>query len=129
MKILEIERVVPYLISGGSFERACANFEFENEYYLADEEDDVNAFRAAAEQDVFDIYRAIYDRPESPVRTATVVGTSLSTTFSATAGSSTVVTACAGSSPQTPALGTVVALGNVGGICLGGVAGGAAVKR
>src|SRR3954454_3367938 len=39
------------------------------------EEDDVNAFRAAAEQDVFDIYRAIYDRPGSPVRTATVVGT------------------------------------------------------
>jgi pimeloyl-ACP methyl ester carboxylesterase len=39
------------------------------------EEDDVNAFRAAAAQDVFDIYRAVYDRADSPVRTATVVGT------------------------------------------------------
>jgi pimeloyl-ACP methyl ester carboxylesterase len=37
--------------------------------------DDLNAFRAAAEQDVFDIFRAVYDRPDSPVRTATVIGT------------------------------------------------------
>lgn len=39
------------------------------------EEDEVNAFRAAAVQDVFDVFRAVYDRPDSPVQTATVIGT------------------------------------------------------
>jgi hypothetical protein len=57
--------------------------------------------------------------------TATVTGTSISTTFSATAGSGTVTLACTGSAPQTPAVGSVVALGSVSGVCLGGATGGA----
>jgi hypothetical protein len=57
--------------------------------------------------------------------TATVAGTAISTTFSATAGSSTVTLACTGATPQTPAVGTVLPLGNVSGVCLGGVTGGA----
>jgi pimeloyl-ACP methyl ester carboxylesterase len=39
------------------------------------EKDDLDAFRAAAEEDVFGILRAVYTEPDSPVRTATVVGT------------------------------------------------------
>ena len=39
------------------------------------EKDDLDAFRAAAEEDVFRILRAVYDEPQSPVQTATVVGT------------------------------------------------------
>ena len=39
------------------------------------EKDDLEAFRAAAEEDVFRILHAIYTVPESPVRTATVMGT------------------------------------------------------
>src|SRR4051812_37916293 len=39
------------------------------------EKDDLDAFRAAAEEDVFRILRAVYTAPDSPVRTATVVGT------------------------------------------------------
>ena len=39
------------------------------------EKDDLDAFRAAAEDDVFRILRAVYTAPDSPVRTATVVGT------------------------------------------------------
>jgi pimeloyl-ACP methyl ester carboxylesterase len=39
------------------------------------EEDDLDAFRAAAAEDVFDILRAVYDEPQSPVQTATVIGT------------------------------------------------------
>ena len=39
------------------------------------EKDDLDAFRAAAEEDVFRILRAVYTEPDSPVRTATVVGT------------------------------------------------------
>src|SRR5215213_2514084 len=39
------------------------------------EKDDLDAFRAAAEEDVFRILRAVYTEPDSPVRTATVLGT------------------------------------------------------
>src|SRR5215210_1006897 len=39
------------------------------------EKDDLDAFRAAAEEDVFRILRAVYTAPDSPVRTATVMGT------------------------------------------------------
>src|SRR5215204_1768486 len=39
------------------------------------EKDDLEAFRAAAEEDVFWILRAVYTPPDSPVRTATVMGT------------------------------------------------------
>jgi pimeloyl-ACP methyl ester carboxylesterase len=39
------------------------------------EKDDLDAFRAAAEEDVFRILRAVYTESDSPVRTATVVGT------------------------------------------------------
>ena len=39
------------------------------------EKDDLEAFRAAAEEDVFRILRAVYTPPDSPVRTATVMGT------------------------------------------------------
>jgi pimeloyl-ACP methyl ester carboxylesterase len=39
------------------------------------EKDDLGAFRAAAEEDVFRILRAVYTEPDSPVRTATVLGT------------------------------------------------------
>ena len=39
------------------------------------EKDDLDAFRAAAEEDVFQILRAVYTEPDSPVRTATIVGT------------------------------------------------------
>jgi pimeloyl-ACP methyl ester carboxylesterase len=39
------------------------------------EKDDLDAFRAAAEEDVFRILRAVYTETDSPVRTATVVGT------------------------------------------------------
>src|SRR5215212_5384736 len=39
------------------------------------EKDDLDAFRAAAEEDVFGILRAVYSEPDSPVRTATVLGT------------------------------------------------------
>ncbi len=39
------------------------------------EKDDLAAFRAAAEEDVFRILRAVYTPPDSPVRTATVMGT------------------------------------------------------
>src|SRR5262245_45155978 len=39
------------------------------------EKDDVDAFRAAAEEDVLSILRAVYTAKESPVKTATVVGT------------------------------------------------------
>ncbi len=39
------------------------------------EMDDLDGFRAAAEEDVFDILKAVYTNPESPVRTATVLGT------------------------------------------------------
>jgi pimeloyl-ACP methyl ester carboxylesterase len=39
------------------------------------EEDDLEAFRAVAEEDVFRILRAIYTAPDSPVRTASVIGT------------------------------------------------------
>ena len=39
------------------------------------EKDDLEAFRAAAEEDVFRILRAVYTLPDSPVRTATVMGT------------------------------------------------------
>ena len=39
------------------------------------ERDDVDGFRAAAEEDVFNILRAVYTLPESPVSTVTVVGT------------------------------------------------------
>jgi len=39
------------------------------------EKGDLEAFRAAAEEDVFRILRAVYTIPDSPVRTATVMGT------------------------------------------------------
>jgi len=39
------------------------------------EKDDLDAFRATAEEDVFRILRAVYTEPDSPVRTATVLGT------------------------------------------------------
>jgi pimeloyl-ACP methyl ester carboxylesterase len=39
------------------------------------EVDDLDGFRAAAEEDVFSILRAVYTAPDSPVRTVTVVGT------------------------------------------------------
>ena len=35
----------------------------------------LDTFRAAAEEDVFQILRAVYDEPQSPVQTVTVVGT------------------------------------------------------
>ena len=39
------------------------------------EKDDLVEFRAAAEEDVFRILRAVYTAPDSPIRTATVMGT------------------------------------------------------
>lgn len=56
--------------------------------------------------------------------TAAVAGTSLSTTFSLTAGSGTITTACTGTTPQTPTVGTVLPGLPGTGICLsGGTAG------
>src|SRR3954451_8542219 len=43
--------------------------------FATSEKDHLEAFRAAAEQDVSSILRAVYTAPDSPVRTATVVGT------------------------------------------------------
>jgi pimeloyl-ACP methyl ester carboxylesterase len=39
------------------------------------EMDDLDAFRAATEEDVFNILHAVYTDPASPVKTATVIGT------------------------------------------------------
>lgn len=39
------------------------------------EQDTLNAFRSAAEEDVFKILRAVYTAPDNQVRTATVIGT------------------------------------------------------
>jgi hypothetical protein len=55
---------------------------------------------------------------------ASVVGTSLSTSFVVTAGTSTQTLACSTTSPQTPAVGTVLPGVSGTGICLGAVAGG-----
>jgi hypothetical protein len=56
--------------------------------------------------------------------TASVAGTSLSTTFSVTAGSGTITTACTGTTPQAPTLGSVNAGMPGTGVCLsGGTAG------
>ncbi len=56
--------------------------------------------------------------------TATVSGTTLSAVFSATAGSGTITTACATTSPTTPTIGAVQTGVSGTGICLGGAAGG-----
>lgn len=57
--------------------------------------------------------------------TATVQGTSISTIFSATAGTGTITTACANTQLQTPAAGGVIPGVSGTGICLGGGASGA----
>ena len=57
--------------------------------------------------------------------TATVQGTTISTTFSATAGTGTIQTACTGSAPQAPATGAVLPSVSGTGVCLSGGAGGA----
>src|SRR4051794_1447017 len=39
------------------------------------ERDDLDAFRAAAQEDVFKIMRAVYTEPDNPITSTTVVGT------------------------------------------------------
>ncbi|MGH7619819.1 MAG: hypothetical protein ACREPM_21610 [Gemmatimonadaceae bacterium] len=58
--------------------------------------------------------------PGTDVITATVAGTSLTASFSITAGSSSTSLACSSSSPQAPAAGAVLAGVSGTGICLGG---------
>src|SRR3954463_1242815 len=57
--------------------------------------------------------------------TATVQGTTISTTFSASAGTGTIQTACTGTTPQTPATGAVLPSVSGTGVCLSGGASGA----
>jgi hypothetical protein len=57
--------------------------------------------------------------------TATVQGTTVTTTFSASAGTGAIQTACTGSSPQAPAAGGVIPSVPGTGICLSGGANGA----
>lgn len=57
--------------------------------------------------------------------TAVVQGTTISTTFSATAGTGTITTACTGSAPQAPAAGGVIPAVTGTGVCLTGGANGA----
>jgi hypothetical protein len=57
--------------------------------------------------------------------TATVQGTSLATTFTASAGSGALQTACTGAAPQAPAAGGVIPSVSGTGVCLSGGANGA----
>src|SRR5581483_452143 len=63
--------------------------------------------------------------PGNVAITATVAGTALTASFTVTAGSSNTNTACSGSSPQTLALGAVMARASGTGICLSGTSSGA----
>src|SRR5215831_11782026 len=63
--------------------------------------------------------------PGTVVITASVTGTSLTATFTLTAGGGSTNTACQSSSPQTPAAGAVLPSVTGTGICLGGGTAGA----